>query len=98
MLQSRDYAVWTIIDKGALGETYLIGADGEKNNREVLETILEETGQAADAFDFPAKFGKNWDAFIDSFADFLEKVPMPAAIVILIGMGLVGGVMALIQA
>ena len=35
-----------------LGETYLIGADGEKNNRAVLETILEETGQAADAFDF----------------------------------------------
>ena len=28
-----------------------------------------------------AKFGKNWDAFIDSFADFLERVPMPAAVV-----------------
>ena len=36
---------------------------------------------AADAFDFPAKFGKNWDAFIDAFSDFLETVPMPAAIV-----------------
>jgi RNAse (barnase) inhibitor barstar len=36
---------------------------------------------AADAFDFPPKFGLNWDAFIDSFADFLERVPMPAAVV-----------------
>lgn len=36
---------------------------------------------AAMAFDFPPKFGKNWDAFIDSFADFLDKVKMPAAIV-----------------
>lgn len=36
---------------------------------------------AAEAFDFPAKFGNNWDAFIDAFADFLDTVPMPAAIV-----------------
>ncbi|ORI27217.1 dTDP-glucose 4,6-dehydratase [Rhodococcus sp. 1168] len=50
-VDDHNHAVWTIIEKGAMGETYLIGADGEKNNREVLETILEETGQAADAFD-----------------------------------------------
>ena len=36
---------------------------------------------AAEAFDFPSSFRNNWDAFIDSFADFLETVPMPAAIV-----------------
>ncbi|NIL78929.1 dTDP-glucose 4,6-dehydratase [Rhodococcus sp. B10] len=51
-VDDHNSAVWTIIDKGVIGETYLIGADGEKNNREVLETILEETGQAGDAFDF----------------------------------------------
>lgn len=28
--------------KGRIGETYLIGADGEKNNKEVLELILEK--------------------------------------------------------
>src|SRR6478735_1034837 len=28
-------AVWTILNKGEIGETYLIGADGEKNNLEV---------------------------------------------------------------
>ncbi|WAC57310.1 dTDP-glucose 4,6-dehydratase [Gordonia sp. SL306] len=45
-------AVWTIIDKGEIGETYLIGADGEVNNRTVVETVLELLGQPADAFDF----------------------------------------------
>ncbi|MGV9826977.1 dTDP-glucose 4,6-dehydratase [Gordonia sp. NPDC003429] len=45
-------AVWTIIDKGEIGETYLIGADGEVDNRTVVETILELLGQPRDAFDF----------------------------------------------
>ncbi len=37
----------TILDKGEIGETYLIGADGEKNNKEVVELILELMGQPA---------------------------------------------------
>ncbi|OBC06797.1 MULTISPECIES: dTDP-glucose 4,6-dehydratase [unclassified Gordonia (in: high G+C Gram-positive bacteria)] len=45
-------AVWTIIEKGEIGETYLIGADGEVDNRTVVETILELAGQPRDAFDF----------------------------------------------
>ncbi|GAB89299.1 dTDP-glucose 4,6-dehydratase [Gordonia rhizosphera] len=45
-------AVWTIIDTGQIGETYLIGADGEVDNRTVVETILELLGQPRDAFDF----------------------------------------------
>ncbi|QTI70219.1 dTDP-glucose 4,6-dehydratase [Gordonia polyisoprenivorans] len=45
-------AVWTIIDAGRIGETYLIGADGEVDNRTVVETILELLGQPRDAFDF----------------------------------------------
>ncbi|WP_106815970.1 dTDP-glucose 4,6-dehydratase [Microbacterium timonense] len=44
-------AVLTILDKGAIGETYLIGADGEKNNREVVELILELMGQPGDTYD-----------------------------------------------
>ena len=32
--------------QGRIGETYLIGADGEKNNKEVVELILELMGQA----------------------------------------------------
>jgi dTDP-glucose 4,6-dehydratase len=44
-------AVWTIIDKGRIGETYLIGANGEMNNRDVIAMILELMGQEADAYD-----------------------------------------------
>ena len=44
-------AVLTILEKGAVGETYLIGADGEKNNKEVVELILTLLGQPADAYD-----------------------------------------------
>ena len=44
-------AVLTILDKGVIGETYLIGADGEKDNRTVVELILELMGQPADAYD-----------------------------------------------
>ena len=44
-------AVLTILDKGEIGETYLIGADGEKNNKDVVELILQLMGQPADAYD-----------------------------------------------
>jgi dTDP-glucose 4,6-dehydratase len=44
-------AVLRIVAEGKIGETYLIGADGEKNNLEVVETILELTGQPRDAYD-----------------------------------------------
>ncbi|MDR6867246.1 dTDP-glucose 4,6-dehydratase [Microbacterium resistens] len=44
-------AVLTILDRGQIGETYLIGADGERNNKEVVELILEEMGQSRDAYD-----------------------------------------------
>lgn len=44
-------AVLTILDKGEIGQTYLIGADGEKNNKDVVELILTLMGQPADAYD-----------------------------------------------
>jgi dTDP-glucose 4,6-dehydratase len=44
-------AVWTIIEQGRIGETYLIGADGERNNKDVLETILELMGRPRDWYD-----------------------------------------------
>jgi dTDP-glucose 4,6-dehydratase len=43
--------VWIILTKGEIGKTYLIGADGEKNNKTVLTLILELMGKSADAFD-----------------------------------------------
>jgi dTDP-glucose 4,6-dehydratase len=50
-VDDHNSAVHAILEKGRSGETYLIGADGEKNNREVLSLILELLGQPADAFD-----------------------------------------------
>jgi len=44
-------AVLTIMEQGRPGETYLIGADGEQNNKQVVEMILELLGQPTDAYD-----------------------------------------------
>lgn len=44
-------AVWAILTKGRIGETYLIGADGEENNKKVLEMILDKMNQPKDAYD-----------------------------------------------
>lgn len=44
-------AVWTIIEKGRVGETYLIGADGEVDNRGVVRLVLELMGEDPDAYD-----------------------------------------------
>ncbi len=44
-------AVLLIAEQGRIGETYLIGADGERNNRDVVETILELMGRPRDAYD-----------------------------------------------
>ena len=45
-------AVWTILTRGEMGETYLIGADGERSNIDVLRAILERMGKPADDFDW----------------------------------------------
>ena len=45
-------AVWTILTRGRIGETYLIGADGERNNLTVLRDILEMMGKGSDDFDW----------------------------------------------
>ncbi|MFX0539031.1 dTDP-glucose 4,6-dehydratase [Ornithinimicrobium sp. Y1847] len=44
-------AVLTILDKGEIGRTYLIGADGEKSNLQVVRLILEQLGHEPDDFD-----------------------------------------------
>lgn len=44
-------AVWTILTKGRIGHTYLIGADGEQTNLDVVGMILELTGRDAQDFE-----------------------------------------------
>ena len=50
-VEDHNSAVWRIIEDGRLGETYLIGADGEKDNKTVIEMILSLMGQEPDAYD-----------------------------------------------
>ena len=50
--EDHSSAVWAILTRGRVGETYLIGADGERCNVDVLRAILAEMGQPEDAFDW----------------------------------------------
>ncbi len=43
--EDHSSGVLAILEKGRTGETYLIGADGEKNNLEVFKLILKEMGK-----------------------------------------------------
>ena len=44
-------AVWAILERGRVGETYLIGADGEKSNLEVVRLILSLMDRDPDDFE-----------------------------------------------
>lgn len=44
-------AVLRIIDQGRIGETYLIGADGEMDNKSVIELVLRLMGRPSDEYD-----------------------------------------------
>ncbi len=50
-VDDHNAAVWQILTRGQIGETYLIGADGEVDNKTVVETLLELMGQPRDAYD-----------------------------------------------
>lgn len=47
-------AVLRILERGEIGETYLIGANGQRTNHEVVQAILCALGEPVDAFDFVA--------------------------------------------
>lgn len=40
-VDDHNSAVHTILENGSMGELYLIGADGEQNNKYIIETILK---------------------------------------------------------
>ena len=50
--EDHSSAVWCILTKGRIGETYLIGADGELDNITVLREILKCFGRPEDDFDW----------------------------------------------
>jgi len=49
--EDHSSGVLTILERGKIGETYLIGADGERNNKEVVEMILELMGKDSQDYD-----------------------------------------------
>lgn len=50
--EDHSSAVLAILERGQIGETYLIGADGEKNNLEVVQAILRHFGRSEDDIEF----------------------------------------------
>jgi dTDP-glucose 4,6-dehydratase len=50
--EDHSSAVLAILERGRIGETYLIGADGEKNNLEVVQAILRHFGRSEDDIEF----------------------------------------------
>ena len=50
--EDHSSAVWAILTRGRVGETYLIGADGERDNVTVLRDILRAMGRPEDDFDW----------------------------------------------
>ena len=50
-VDDHNSAVMAIIEKGISGETYLIGANGEKDNKTVIKMILTDLGKDANDYD-----------------------------------------------
>ena len=50
-VEDHNGAVWRILTDGQIGRTYLIGADGERDNLTVLRTILRLMDRSPDDFD-----------------------------------------------
>lgn len=50
-VDDHNSAVHTILDKGKIGDLYLIGANGEQSNKYILETILELMGKDKNAYE-----------------------------------------------
>ncbi|RDI48492.1 dTDP-glucose 4,6-dehydratase [Nocardia mexicana] len=50
-VDDHNRAVQAILDRGRIGQTYLIGADGELDNKAVVRLILAEFGRDSDDFD-----------------------------------------------
>ncbi|GAB3773323.1 dTDP-glucose 4,6-dehydratase [Nocardioides ginsengisegetis] len=50
--EDHSSAVLAILERGRIGETYLIGADGERSNLEVVRAILRHFGRDEDDIDF----------------------------------------------
>lgn len=65
--------VWAVIEKGKIGETYLLGANGERTNLQVVRAILRELNMPEDFIEFVSdRPGHDLRYAIDSSKTFEE--------------------------
>nr|BAF46773.1 Putative dTDP-glucose-4,6-dehydratase [Nocardia brasiliensis] len=50
-VDDHNRAVWAVLERGRIGQTYLIGANGELDNKSVVQQLLAEFGRPTDDFD-----------------------------------------------
>ncbi|KAA0105189.1 dTDP-glucose 4,6-dehydratase [Mycolicibacterium sp. P1-5] len=66
-VEDHNSAVWRILEKGVGGTTYLIGAEGERDNLSVLRLILQLMGHDADDYEHvPDRVGHDLRYAIDA--------------------------------
>src|SRR3984885_11676978 len=51
-VDDHNSAVWRILEKGQIGQTYLISSEGERDNLTVLRTLLKMMDRDPDDFDY----------------------------------------------
>jgi dTDP-glucose 4,6-dehydratase len=51
-VDSHNLGIWKIIEKGKIGETYLLGANNQRTNLQVVQTILEALHLSSDFFEY----------------------------------------------
>ena len=65
--------VWSAIDEGVVGQTYLLGADNQRSNLEVVRALLEIMGQPLDHYEFVGdRLGHDLRYAIDASATEVE--------------------------
>lgn len=53
-VDDHNEGVWAILDKGKTGQTYLLGADNQRSNLQVVKSILKIMGKPEDFIEFIA--------------------------------------------
>ena len=51
-MDDHSSAVWAVLTRGRIGETYLVGANGERSNINVVRAILRAFGRDENDFDW----------------------------------------------
>ena len=51
-MDDHNDGVWAILDRGQVGRTYLLGANNERSNLQVVQSLLEIFGKPTDWIDF----------------------------------------------